>query len=77
MSALSWLLSHGVGDNPKVLLGGLAEAVRSDSDEAFDRLRDLVGPKPITPEPRRICSVKPPRTAMFEWSHIFSNSILA
>jgi hypothetical protein len=50
MSALSWLLSHGVGDDPKVLLGGLAEAVRSDSDEAFDRLRDLVGPKPITPE---------------------------
>jgi hypothetical protein len=50
MSALSWLLSHGVRDIPKVLLGGLAEAVRSDSDEAFDRLRDLVGPKPITPE---------------------------
>lgn len=50
MNALSWLLSHGAGDDPKMLLGGLAEAVRSDSDEAFDRLRDLVGPKPITSE---------------------------
>jgi ankyrin repeat protein len=50
VKALSWLLSHGVGDDPKVLLGGLAAAVSSDSDEAFDRLRDLLGPKAITPE---------------------------
>jgi hypothetical protein len=50
MEALSWLLSHGVGDDPEVLFQGFAEAVRADSDEAFDRLRDLVGPKPITSE---------------------------
>lgn len=50
MNALSWLLSHGAGDDPKVLLGAFGEAVRSDSDAAFDRLRDLVGFKPITSE---------------------------
>lgn len=50
MNAISWLLSHGVGDDPEVLLGGLAEAVRYDSDKAFDRLRDLIGTKSITPD---------------------------
>ena len=48
MKALSWLLGHGAGKDPKMLLGGFAEAVRSDRDEAFDHLRDLVGPKPIS-----------------------------
>jgi hypothetical protein len=50
MEAVSWLVRHGVGHDPKVLLGGLAEAVRSDSDVEFERLRDLVGSKPITTE---------------------------
>lgn len=48
--ALSWLLDHGAGGDPKILLGALAEAVRFDSDQAFDRLRALVGHKQITPE---------------------------
>lgn len=39
-----------IGDDPEVLLGGFAGAVRSDNDEAFDQLRDLVGPKAITSE---------------------------
>lgn len=50
MNALSWLLSHGAGHDRKSLIGALSEAVRADRDEAFDRLRDLAGPKPITSE---------------------------
>jgi Domain of unknown function (DUF6438) len=50
MDALSWLLTHGAGDDLEVLLGGFAGAVRFDNDEAFDRLRDMVGRKPITSE---------------------------
>lgn len=50
MKALSWLLNHGAGHDPKVLLGGLTESVRSDRDDVFDHLRELISPELISPE---------------------------
>jgi hypothetical protein len=50
MKAFDWLLEHGAGDDRKVLIYALGSAAAGDNDEAFDRLRDLLGPASITPD---------------------------
>jgi ankyrin repeat protein len=50
MKAFAWLLDHGAGDDRKVLLYALGSAAAGDNDQAFDRLRELLGPGSITPD---------------------------